>query len=283
MIVSPRIAEVRKLLAEARSEGKRVGFVPTMGALHEGHRSLVRRARAETDYVVVSIFVNPTEFGPPEDLSMFPRTFADDVVACRAEGADLIFHPDADEIYPEPSKTQVHVAQITEPMEGGARPGHFDGVALVCAKLFNIVGECTAYFGEKDAQQLRVVARMTKDLSMPVDIVPCPTVRDPDGLALSSRNKYLKPEDRTRSLALIRALRAIEAAHKEGERDARKLEAIGRQVLEAADLDGIDYLEVVDPQTLERLQTTDRTALVCGAIRVGTTRLIDNLVMGESR
>ena len=283
MIVTPRIVEVRKLLDEARTEGKRIGFVPTMGALHEGHRSLIRRARAETDYVVVSIFVNPTQFGANEDLSKYPRTFAEDIEACNNEGSDLVFHPDAEEIYPEPSKTQVHVRELTEPMEGAARPGHFEGVALVCAKLFNIVGPCTVYFGEKDAQQLRVVARMAEDLSMPVEIVPCPTVRDADGLALSSRNKYLTAEDRTRALALIRALRTIEQQHKDGERDARKLEAAGRGVLEGAQLDGIDYLIVVDPETLQPLQTVHRAALVCGAVRIGATRLIDNVLMGESR
>jgi pantoate--beta-alanine ligase len=279
MIATARISEVRKLVDEARAEGKRVGFVPTMGALHEGHRSLIRRAAHDTDYVVVSIFVNPTQFSPDEDLSKYPRTFADDLDACKAEGADLVFHPDADEIYPEPSQTAIVVSKITEPMEGVIRPGHFAGVALVCCKLFNIVGACTAVFGEKDAQQLRVVARMVSDLAMPVDIVPCTTVRDADGLALSSRNKYLSSQDRERSLALSRALKTVEQRVSEGERDARVLEAAGRDVLEAAGLDGIDYLEVVDPETLERLDTVSGTALVCGAVRIGTTRLIDNLTL----
>jgi pantoate--beta-alanine ligase len=279
MNVVRRVLEVRKLLDEARAEGKRVGFVPTMGALHEGHRSLIRRAAADTDYVVVSIFVNPTQFGPNEDLSSYPRTFADDVDACKAEGTHLVFHPDAEEMYPGDPKTQVIVTGITEPMEGVIRPGHFAGVALVCAKLFTIVGPCTAFFGEKDAQQLRVVRRMAADLSMPVEIVGCPTVRDADGLALSSRNAYIERADRERSLALIRALHAIAVRAEAGEQDVAKLEAHGRAVLDAAGLDGIDYLEVVDPDSLERLERVETTALVCGAVRVGKTRLIDNITI----
>jgi pantoate--beta-alanine ligase len=279
MIATPRIAEVRKLLDEARAEGKRIGFVPTMGALHEGHRSLVRRAAAETDFVVVSIFVNPTQFGANEDLSKYPRTFADDLDACKAEGANLVFHPDADEIYPEPSKTQINVEGLTERMEGAHRPGHFAGVALVCAKLFNIVGACTAYFGEKDAQQLRVVRRMARDLSMPVEVVGCPTIRDDDGLALSSRNRYLDPQQRERALALSRALNTIADAIHDGERDVATLHTLGREVLEAADLDAIDYLEVVDPDTLEPLERVTGTVLVLGTVRVGDTRLLDNLLV----
>jgi pantoate--beta-alanine ligase len=279
MIATGRIAEVRKLVDEARAQGKRIGFVPTMGALHEGHLSLIRRAVVDTDFVVVSIFVNPTQFGPHEDLSQYPRTPRDDLDVCKEEGADLVFHPEPDEIYPEPSKTQITVETLTETMEGEFRPGHFDGVALVCAKLFNIVGPCNAYFGEKDAQQLRVVRRMARDLCMPVEVVSCPTIRDADGLALSSRNRYLAAEDRTRALALPRALRAIADAIRDGETEVRKLEAVGRDVLEAADLDGIDYLEVVDPETLNRLERVDGTVLVCGTVRIGTTRLLDNVLV----
>jgi pantoate--beta-alanine ligase len=283
MIATGRITEVRKLLDEARAEGKRIGFVPTMGALHAGHRSLVRRAAEQTDYVVVSIFVNPTQFAPTEDLSTYPRTFAADLDACKEEGAHLVFHPDADEMYPEPSKTQVIVDGISEPMEGIVRPGHFAGVALVCAKLFNIIGACTAFFGEKDAQQLRVIRRMVGDLAMPVEVVGAPTVRDADGLALSSRNAYLDPKDRARSLALIRALRLVESRIGEGERDVKVLEAEGRKVLEDAELDGIDYLEVVDPDSLERLERVEGMVLVCGAVRVGQTRLIDNITVQAQR
>jgi pantoate--beta-alanine ligase len=279
MNATGRITEARKLLAEARSEGKRIGFVPTMGALHAGHRSLVRRAVADCDYVVVSVFVNPTQFNQADDLAAYPRTFSADLDICKAEGASLVFHPDETEIYPQPSKTSVAVRELSLEMEGAFRPGHFDGVALVCAKLFNIVGPCVAYFGEKDAQQLRVVKRMAFDLSLPVEVVGCPTVRDADGLALSSRNVHLKPEDRTRSLALIRSLREIEAVIGSGERDVAVLESAGRAVLEGAGLDGIDYLDVVDPDSLEHLTVVGETALVCGAIRVGATRLIDNVLV----
>lgn len=279
MIATGRITEVRKMLDEARGEGKRVGFVPTMGALHEGHRSLVRRARFETDYVLVSIFVNPAQFGPHEDLASYPRSFAEDLDACMAEGADLVFHPDAGEIYPDRPLTRVHVYDVTDPMEGEQRPGHFDGVALVCAKLFNIVGPCTAYFGEKDAQQLRVVRRMAADLSMPVEVVACPTVRDADGLALSSRNAYLSADERERALSLSRALQTMEALAATGTTDVAELETAGRAVLDAAEVDGVDYLEVVDPVTLEHLERVARDALVCCAIRIGKTRLIDNLTL----
>jgi pantoate--beta-alanine ligase len=279
MIATGRISETRKILEAARMDGLRVGFVPTMGALHEGHRSLIRRARESNGFVVVSIFVNPTQFGPDEDLSAYPRTFADDLEGCAAEGADLVFHPDSDEMYPQPPQTAVFVSRLTEPMEGKFRPGHFDGVALVCAKLFGIVGPCTAYFGEKDAQQLRVVAQMARDLELGVEIVGCPTVRDHDGLALSSRNKYLGTEDRERSLALSRALRRIADLVGQGERDGSRLLAAGRAVLEDASLDAIDYLEIVDPSTLEAVDRVDGEVLVCGAVRVGTTRLIDNVTI----
>lgn len=279
MIATSRIAEARKLLDEARAEGKRVGFVPTMGALHEGHRSLIRQAAEQTDYVVVSIFINPTQFGPNEDLSAYPRTLSDDLEVCKAEGAALVFHPGVDEMYPRASKTRVVVDDITAPMEGVVRPGHFAGVALICAKLFNIVGTCAAFFGAKDAQQLRVVARMVEDLSMPVDIVSCPTVRDTDGLALSSRNAYLARSDRERSLALVRSLRRIADLVAGGERDVGALESAGRAVLDGYGLDGIDYLQVVDADSLEPIDRVEREALVCGAVRVGTTRLIDNLTI----
>ncbi|MGH2758747.1 MAG: pantoate--beta-alanine ligase [Actinomycetota bacterium] len=281
MIATGRITEVRKILEVERSDGKRVGFVPTMGALHEGHRSLIRRARAESDFVVVSIYVNPTQFNRSADLHAYPRSFADDLEACAAEGADLVFHPDDDEMYPRRSLTTVTVREITDPMEGASRPGHFAGVGLVCTKLFNIVGPCTAYFGEKDAQQLRVVRRITLDLDQPVEIIACPTVRDEDGLALSSRNARLRSEDRSRALALPRALRAIGERVGNGERDVATLEAAGRAVLERSELDGIDYLEIVDADTLEHLETVKGTALVCGAVHVGDVRLIDNMLVGS--
>ena len=258
-------------------------MVPTMGALHAGHMALVAEARRRAGHVVASIFVNPTQFGANEDLSAYPRTFADDCEASADEGADLVFHPDVDEMYPKEAKTTVSVGSLTEPMEGQFRPGHFDGVALVCAKLFAIVGPCTAYFGSKDAQQLRVVAQMVRDLALPVEIVGCPTVRDADGMALSSRNKYLGPEDRERSLSLSRALRRIEELVHDGEHDVAKLHAAGLAILENAGLDAIDYLEVVDSTTLEAVDRVERSVLVCGAVRVGTTRLIDNVTATPER
>ncbi|HYZ92172.1 MAG TPA: pantoate--beta-alanine ligase [Actinomycetota bacterium] len=276
MNATGRITEARKLIDAARLDGLSVGFVPTMGALHDGHRSLVGRARAENGFVVVSIFVNPAQFNAAGDLASYPRTFAADLEACADEGADLVFHPDADEMYPVAPVTSVAVSGLTESMEGAARPGHFAGVTLVCAKLFNIVGPCTAYFGEKDAQQLRVVRRMATDLDMPVEIVACPTVREADGLAMSSRNVRLGPDDRAAALALPRALGAVVEAARTGERDARVLERLGRDALE--DLD-VDYLEVVDASSLERLERADRPALVCAAVTVNGVRLIDNMAV----
>jgi pantoate--beta-alanine ligase len=280
MIATGKIAEARKLLEASRMDGLRTGFVPTMGALHDGHRSLVRRARAETGFVVVSIFVNPAQFNAAEDLAAYPRMFSVDLEACAAEGADLVFHPDSDEIYPRPPLTTVNVEGLTETMEGEQRPGHFAGVALVCAKLFNIVGECTAYFGEKDAQQLRVIRRMVADLDIPVGVVACPTIRDRDGLALSSRNVHLTDAQRTRALALPRTLREIADRVREGERDVARLQKHGKTLLEAAGLDAVDYLEIVDPETLESIDRVVGPALVCAAVRVGATRLIDNLMVG---
>lgn len=283
MNATGRITEVRKLLDAARQDGLSVGFVPTMGALHEGHRSLMQRARAENGFVVVSIFVNPTQFNATADLAAYPRTFADDLEACAAEGVDLVFHPDESEIYPRPSSTQVIVEGLTSSMEGEFRPGHFAGVALVVAKLFNIVGPCAAYFGEKDAQQLRVVRRMVEDLDFPVDVVGCPTVRDADGLALSSRNARLKPDDRRRALALAASFREIERLVADGERGVAALTAAGRNVLEREGVNGIDYLAIVDPDSLEALERVDGAALVCGAVHVGDVRLIDNVLIEEGK
>ena len=280
MNATGKINEARKLLDAARIEGLSVGFVPTMGALHDGHVSLVRRAREENGFVAVSIFVNPTQFGAHEDLSKYPRTFADDLDMCMTAGVDLVFHPDSDEMYPEPSKTRIVIEGLTEPMEGRFRPGHFEGVALVCAKLFDVVGPCSAYFGEKDAQQLRVVARMVRDLDMPVEVVPCPTVRDADGLALSSRNRYLSVSDRSRALSLRRALRSVEDGVANGQRESSVLLIDARQLLDA---DAVDYLEIVDPVTLQPVATVEGAVLVCGAIRLGETRLIDNVTVGGKR
>jgi pantoate--beta-alanine ligase len=277
MNATSRITEARKLLDAARADDKTVGFVPTMGALHDGHLSLIRRAREECGFVVVSIFVNPTQFAPEEDLSTYPRTFADDLERCLAAGVDLVFHPDAAEMYGKGRETVVSVRGLTDPMEGEFRPGHFDGVTLVCCKLFNIVGPCTAYFGRKDAQQLRVVTQMVADLDMPVEIVPCETVREPDGLAMSSRNRYLAREERERAVTLSRALRSVEEGVANGETDPSVLLDRARQLLDA---DAVDYVEIVDPSTLQRVERIGGPVLVCGAIRLGATRLIDNIAIG---
>lgn len=279
MIVTSRIDEVREQTARARAAGRSVGLVPTMGALHEGHLSLVRRARRDDDLCVVSIFVNPTQFGPAEDLDAYPRPIHEDIRACGAEGVDLVFNPDAEEMYPRPPATTIRVEGIAEPMEGQHRPGHLEGVCLAVAKLLNIVGPCRAYFGEKDAQQLRVVRRMAEDLNLPAEIVGCPTVRDPDGLALSSRNVYLSAPDRERALSLPRALAAVREAVEAGEPDARKLQDLGLAELERGAPDAVDYLELVDPETLDAVDEVRGEVLVCGAIRVGGARLIDNIIV----
>jgi pantoate--beta-alanine ligase len=259
VITAARREELRKI---CDAESASIGFVPTMGALHEGHRSLVRRARAENGFVVVSIFVNPAQFGAHEDLDAYPRTLDDDLRMCDAEDVDVVFHPDADEIYPEPPRTTVHVAGLTDALEGAHRPGHFDGVTLVCAKLFNLVGPCSAYFGEKDAQQLAVIRGMVADLELPVRVVGCETIRDADGLAVSSRNRYLSAQERARALALPRALRAVAGGASLDD---------AREILAGVD---VDYVEIVDAATFEPSPDGD---LVCGAVRVGRTRLIDNM------
>lgn len=279
MIVTSRIDEVREQTARARAAGRSVGLVPTMGALHEGHLSLVRRARRDDDLCVVSIFVNPTQFGPAEDLDAYPRPIHEDIRACGVEGVDLVFNPDAEEMYPRPPATTIRVEGIAEPMEGQHRPGHLEGVCLAVAKLLNIVGPCRAYFGEKDAQQLRVVRRMAEDLNLPAEIVGCPTVRDPDGLALSSRNVYLSAPDRERALSLPRALAAVQEAVEAGEPDARKLQDLGLAELERGAPDAVDYLELVDPETLDAVDEVRGEVLVCGAIRIGGARLIDNITV----
>ncbi len=269
---------IRTVLDATRPEHT-VGFVPTMGALHEGHLSLIRRARAECDVVVVSIFVNPAQFGPREDLEAYPRTLEADLAGCAREGVDLVFAPTAEEMYPEPVATTVRVDGLSEPMEGRFRPGHMEGVALVCTKLFAIVGRCRAYFGEKDAQQLRVVGRLAADLDLGVEVVGCPTVREADGLALSSRNAYLSPEERRRALVLYRCLDEVARRAAAGERDTGALLHTAREVLGAEPPDAVDYVEIVDPDTLDQLDRLDGRALVCGAIRIGDTRLIDNMLV----
>ena len=274
-----RIDQVRRAVREARGRGRKVGLVPTMGALHEGHASLIRAARGETGCVVVSIFVNPAQFGPGEDLSRYPRPLEKDMELCRREGVDAVFTPSAAEMYPEGFATSVRVAGLSEKMCGAFRPGHFDGVCTVVAKLFAIVQPDVAYFGEKDAQQLAIIRRMAADLNLPPEIHGCPIVREPDGLALSSRNAYLSADERRRAPALSAALAEAKLALAAGERDAAKVAAAVRRRLEAAAGVEIQYVAVVDPDTLADLARIADKVLVAVAAKVGATRLIDNVLL----
>ncbi len=257
-----------------------LALVPTMGYLHEGHLSLVRRARAECDHVAVSIFVNPTQFGPNEDYGTYPRDTRRDLELLRAEGVDLVFMPDAAEIYPPDFSTSIDVEKVTAPLEGAARPGFFRGVATVVCKLFNIVQPNRAYFGQKDAQQAVVVRKMVRDLNFPVTIVVCPTIREPDGLALSSRNAYLGPEEQQAARILYKALTAARHEFDAGERDGKVLRRTMRQVLSSEPLAHPDYVSAADPDTLQELdQVGERGVLLSLAVRVGPARLIDNVLL----
>jgi pantoate--beta-alanine ligase len=272
--------ELRLELDAARLSGRSIGLVPTMGALHEGHLSLVDRSVAENGFTVVTIFVNPTQFRPGEDLDAYPRQLQDDVALAAERGADLVFAPAAEEVYPDGFDTLVAVRGITETLCGAPeRRGHehFDGVTTVVAKLFNMVGADRAYFGQKDAQQVAVIRRMARDLNFRTEVIACPTVREADGLALSSRNVYLSPADRPRALALVAALRATADAIAAGETDATALRARALELL--AETDAVEYFELVDPDTLEPLTEIDRPVLAVTAARVGRTRLIDNMLL----
>jgi pantoate--beta-alanine ligase len=271
------IADLRARLDLVRAEGRSVGFVPTMGYLHEGHASLMAAARADTDVVVASIFVNPLQFGPGEDLDAYPRDLDGDTALADREGVDLLFVPSAAEMYPEPVVTTVTVAGVSEPLEGRSRPTHFAGVATVVAKLLAIVGPCRVYFGEKDYQQIAVVRRMVADLSLPAEVVARPTLRAPDGLALSSRNAYLSDDERAAAAVVHRALQAGRQAVEAGEGDPAAVRAAMVEVIAREPLAELDYAEVVDAHTLvvpDRLAGQLRLLV---AARVGPTRLIDNI------
>lgn len=259
----------------------RLGLVPTMGYLHEGHLSLVRRAREECDRVAASIFVNPTQFGPTEDLSKYPRDLDRDLSLLEAAGVDLVWTPDNETIYPPDFSTWVEVEGLTRPLEGAARPGHFRGVTTVVAKLFNAVQPQAAYFGQKDAQQAAVVRKMTRDLNFPVEIVVCPTVREADGLAMSSRNSYLSPEERKSAVVLFRALTAAREAFERGERDAESLRKVMSATLASEPRARTQYVSCADYDTLEELGTVTGKALLSMAVFIGKTRLIDNFVVGS--
>jgi pantoate--beta-alanine ligase len=278
MIVVERIADLRERCESARRADSTVGLVPTMGFFHEGHRSLMRAARAKHDLVVTTIFVNPLQFGESEDLDSYPRDLAADTFAAEAEGVDVLFTPSVPEMYPEPTVTTVHVAGLTEGLCGAARPTHFDGVTTVVAKLFSIVGPCTAYFGRKDFQQLVVVRRMAADLDLPVEVVGCPVVREHDGIAMSSRNAYLSAGARERARGLFTGLRAVAAAVENGERDAARVRAA---VAAEATRHGLEfeYAEVRRAADLTPIAALDGEVLVAVAAPVGRARLIDNVTM----
>lgn len=269
--------ELHEALAGPRRDGASVGFVPTMGALHEGHLSLVRAARAAADVLVLSVFVNPLQFGPTEDLAAYPRDEARDLELARSERVDVAFVPTVAEMYPEGRGTTVSVDGVADPLEGEARPGHFDGVATVVAKLFNLVQPQRAYFGQKDAQQVAVVKRMTQDLSFPVDVVVCPTVREQDGLAMSSRNAYLAAAERQRAVALYRGLEAGRSLLVDGGTPEEAEKAM-EQVVGEADGVLLEYARAVDPETFAP-PTGDGPLLLVMAARVGGTRLIDNVLV----
>ena len=271
------VAGMKALARQWRKEGRKVGFVPTMGYLHAGHLSLVRESKKRADVTVVSIFVNPTQFGPREDFKKYPRDLDKDSAYLREAGVDCLFHPDASDVYPPGYRTTVEVQGLQDRLCGKSRPGHFRGVATVVLKLFNIVSPDLAFFGAKDAQQVKIIERMAADLDLSVEVVTCPLVRETDGLALSSRNAYLGPEERRAALVLSRSLRWAEKAVATGERDAATLVAGIRSAIEAEPLARVDYVEAVDPETLEPVAEVRGGVLVALAVFIGPTRLIDNI------
>jgi len=277
--VYPTIAGLRAAVREARGQGKTIGVVPTMGALHEGHASLIRQARVETGYVVVTVFVNPIQFDRPEDLARYPRDLATDVKLCERMGANAVFAPEAEEMYPGKLMTSVEVTGVSDKLEGEFRPGHFKGVATVVAKLLNIVAADRAYFGEKDAQQLAVIQKMALDLNLPSDIVPVATVRERDGLALSSRNRLLTEEQRRMASALYRALSAARDKIQGGGSPAEAREAAILMLAGTPEIQ-VQYLEVADAATMQPVETIEGPVRVAAAVWLGKVRLIDNVLVG---
>jgi pantoate--beta-alanine ligase len=273
-------AELRRACQDARGRSARVGLVPTMGALHEGHFSLMDEARKRSDFLAVTIFVNPLQFAQGEDLERYPRTLESDLAGCQARQVDLVFAPDTGSMYPDGFQTGVSVTKLSQPLEGEFRPTHFDGVTTVVAKLFNLTGQCTALFGRKDFQQWRVLSKMVRDLDIPVEVVGCPIVREPDGLALSSRNRYLSPSERERALGIVTGLRAAHDAWQSGERNADRLRTLAEAPVQSG-FEQVDYVAVVDPETLLPASDPAPRVLVAVAAHLGNTRLIDNVVLGE--
>ncbi len=282
MLITRTIAETRTAIAQARAQGKRIGFVPTMGYLHEGHLQLIDIAQQHSDFVVVSIFVNPTQFGPHEDFAAYPRDFERDRKLCEARGTDLIFAPEVSEMYPERSLITFQIEKLADRLCGARRPGHFNGVVLVVSKLFNIVQPDVAVFGQKDAQQLIIIKRLVQDLNFPVRIIAAPTVREPDGLAMSSRNVYLSPTQRAQSTVLYKSLQRAKALIESGERDVKRVITEMERVIAAASEAKIDYIEIVRVRDLQPIEKLDGLVLIALAVYFGKARLIDNIILDVS-
>lgn len=279
MLITRTIAETRAAIAQARAQGRKIGFVPTMGSLHEGHLQLIDIARQHADFVVVSVFVNPAQFGPQEDFAKYPRDFERDRKLCESRGTDLLFAPDVAEIYPERSLLTFQIEKLSDCLCGARRPGHFNGVVLVVGKLFNIVQPDVAVFGQKDAQQLIIIKRLVQDLNFPVKIIAAPTVREPDGLAMSSRNVYLNPEQRVQSTVLYQSLQKAKALIESGERDAKKIIAEMQKLISTASEAQIDYAQIAGTKDLQPIEKIDGQILIVLAVYWGKTRLIDNIVL----
>jgi len=281
MDIVRRVHSMREISRQARVKGQRIGFVPTLGALHDGHSALMRRMNEQADVVVVSIFVNPTQFGPHEDLERYPRDLTGDTDRCVREGVDYLFVPGVDDVYPEGPRTWVEVPELSERLEGKSRPAHFRGVATVVLKLFDVVQPHVVAFGQKDAQQVAVIRRMIEDLLLDIELQVVPTVRDAQGLALSSRNRYLSPEEYEAALALPRALEAARHVIGEGQQKAEEVRAAVREVLDAEARLGVDYVELVHPETLQPVGLVGEQVLLLVAVRCGETRLIDNALIAR--
>jgi pantoate--beta-alanine ligase len=279
MEVAKTIESVRKLVRAARGAGRKIGFVPTMGALHIGHVSLINAAAKDCDFVVVSIFVNPTQFGPGEDFQKYPRPLEADTEICRKAGVDVVFAPTPKEMYPAENLSWVNVEKLTEPLCGRSRPGHFRGVTTVCTKLFNIVAPDVAYFGQKDAQQAIVIKRMVEDLNMPLEIVVCPTVREPNGLAVSSRNQYLSEQQKKDAASIYRSLQECRRMIDAGVTETREIIAQMRKILQQVPSMEIEYVGIVDAGTLESIENIAGTVLAAVAVKMPPARLIDNILV----
>lgn len=283
MEIAKTIASVRELVKAARSQGQKVGLVPTMGALHIGHIALIERAVKECDYVVVSIFVNPTQFCPGEDLEKYPRPLETDLEICEKVGVDLVFTPTTEQMYGTESLTWVTVEKLTEPLCGRFRPGHFRGVTTVCAKLFNIVQPDIAYFGQKDGQQSIVIKKMVADLNMPLEVVVCPTVREPDGLAVSSRNQYLTAQQKKDATLIYKSLQKCKKLVEDGTTDTKSIIAQMREILKQAPSIKIEYVSILDAEALGEIESVDRQVIAAVAVRIGQARLIDNILVDAKK